>query len=135
SALLELVGEQIRGVFKADVAYVALLDRSTGTIEFPYQYGDEIRPLKQGEGLTGKIISTGRAIIINGDEDRRRLGLATGVVIGRRALSYLGVPIMEGGACLGVVSVQNTKAEAAYDADDERLLSTIAANVGAALQN
>ncbi len=36
---------------------------------------------------------------------------------------------------MGVVSVQSTKVEGAYDADDERLLSTIAANVGVALQN
>src|SRR6185295_15882463 len=134
AALLELVGEQIRGVFKADVAYVALLDPGTGRIEFPYQYGDEIRPLKIGEGLTGRIISTGRAIVINTDDDRRKLGLGTGVV-GRRALSYLGVPISEGGTCMGVVSVQSTKVEGAYDANDERLLSTIAANVGVALQN
>ena len=35
-ALIELVGEQVRSVFKADLAYVALLDRSSGTIDFPY---------------------------------------------------------------------------------------------------
>jgi signal transduction histidine kinase/CheY-like chemotaxis protein len=33
------------------------------------------------------------------------------------------------------VSVQSTQTEGIYDADDERLLSTIAANVGVALQN
>src|SRR4029077_8728873 len=98
------------------------------------QNGDERRRLKIGEGLTGRIISTGRAIVINTDDDRRKLGLGTGGV-GRRALSYLGVPISEGGTCMGVVSVQSTKVEGAYDANDERLLSTIAANVGVALQN
>ena len=36
NALIELVGEQSRQVFKADLAYVALLDRATGTINFPY---------------------------------------------------------------------------------------------------
>jgi GAF domain-containing protein len=55
--LLELVGEQIRTVFKADIAYVALLDRHTGIIEFPYQYGDKLVPLKYGEGLTSRISS------------------------------------------------------------------------------
>ena len=34
-----------------------------------------------------------------------------------------------------MISVQSTQTEGAYDADDERLLSTIAANVGVALQN
>src|SRR6202040_4250605 len=39
--LIELVGEQIRTVFKADIAYVALLDPQSGIIDFPYQYGDK----------------------------------------------------------------------------------------------
>jgi GAF domain-containing protein/DNA-binding response OmpR family regulator len=132
--LLQRVGEQVRAVFQADIAYVALHDRNTGTIEFPYQHGDTLVPLKVGEGLTGRIVATGKPITINHDRDRDHLELGARV-IGRQALSYLGVPIMVGGACLGVISVQSTKAENAYDADDERLLSTIAANVGVALQN
>ena len=45
------------------------------------------------------------------------------------------MPISVGDTCLGVISVQSTHIEGAYDANDERLLSTIAANVGVALQN
>ncbi len=103
-------------------------------IEFPYQYGDDIKPLKYGEGLTSRIIKSGKALIINRETDRRSLELGAQVV-GRQALSYLGVPILVGGTSLGVISVQSTQSEGAYDADDERLLSTIAANVGVALQN
>ena len=132
--LLDLVGEQIRTVFRADIAYVALLDRRTGIIDFPYQFGDELRPLKFGEGLTSRIIQSGKALIINRETDRRSLDLGFAVV-GRQALSYLGVPILVGGTCQGAISVQSTHTEGAYDADDERLLSTIAANVGVALQN
>ena len=132
--LLELVGEQIRTVFKADIAYVALLDRHTDIIDFPYQYGDELGPLKYGEGLTSRIIKSGKALIINRETDRRDLELGP-IGVGRHALSYLGVPILVGGTCQGAISVQSTQSEGAYDADDERLLSTIAANVGVALQN
>jgi GAF domain-containing protein/CheY-like chemotaxis protein len=132
--LIDLVGEQIRTVFKADIAYVALYDRERGIIDFPYQYGDKLVPLKYGEGLTGRIVESGKALIINREMDRRSLELGT-TIIGRQALSYLGVPIMVGGTCQGVVSVQSTQREGIYDADDERLLSTIAANVGVALQN
>jgi len=134
AALLELVGEQIRTVFKADVAYVALLDRASGIINFPYQYGDKLVPLKYGEGLTSRIIQSGKPLIINREKDRLNLDLGP-KVFGRQALSYLGVPILVQGRCLGVVSVQSTQTEGIYDTDDERLLSTIAANVGVALQN
>jgi signal transduction histidine kinase/DNA-binding response OmpR family regulator len=134
SNLIELVGEQIRTVFKADIAYVALYDREKGTIDFPYQYGDKLVPLRYGEGLTGRIVQTGKPLIINREMDRRAHDLGA-VVIGKQALSYLGVPIMVGGTCRGVVSVQSTQREGIYDEDDQRLLSTIAANVGVALQN
>ncbi len=134
AALLDLVGEQVRSVFKADIAYVALYNPDTGSIDFPYQYGEEIKPLKYGEGLTSRIIQTGKALIINRETDRRGLELGARVV-GQQALSYMGVPIPVGATSLGVISVQSTQKESAYGPDDERLLSTIAANVGVALQN
>src|SRR5207244_4370003 len=112
----------------------ALCDQRTGAVDFPYQYGEKLVPLKKGEGLTGRVIDSRNALIINRERDRHSLDLDTNV-IGRQALSYLGVPILVGGASLGVISVQSTQTEGAYDADDERLLSTIAANVGVALQN
>jgi GAF domain-containing protein len=133
--LLELVGEQIRKVFHADLAYVALYDPGSGMIHFPYQHGEsDYKPLKLGEGLTSRIIASRKPLIINREVDRQSQELGA-KVIGRRALSYLGVPITAGDMCLGVISVQSTQTEGLYDADDERLLSTIAANVGVALQN
>ncbi len=132
--LLDLVGEQIRTVFKADIAYVALYNPDSGIIDFPYQHGDKIKSVKYGVGLTSRIIKSGKAIIINREADRQQHELDTKSV-GRQALSYLGVPIPVGGRSLGVISVQSTEKEGVYGADDERLLSTIAANVGVALQN
>ncbi len=132
--LLDLVGEQVRTVFRADIAYVALYNPDTGMIDFPYQYGEEIKPLRFGEGLTSRIIRSGEALIINRETDRRGLELGAKVV-GQQALSYMGVPIPVGGTSLGVISVQSTQREGMYGADDQRLLSTLAANVGVALQN
>jgi GAF domain-containing protein/CheY-like chemotaxis protein len=134
AALIELVGEQARTVFKADIAYVALLDRGTRMIEFPYQYGEEQTALHYGEGLTSRIIDSGEPLILNEDVGRRSKDLGARI-IGQQAMSYLGVPIIVEGVAQGVISVQSTKLEGQYDADDQRLLSTIAANVGIALGN
>ncbi|MEO7336120.1 MAG: GAF domain-containing protein, partial [Caldimonas sp.] len=134
SALIERVGEQVRSVFKADIAYVALLDRAAGTIAFPYQHGERHETLTYGEGLTSRIIDSGEALILNHDVSQRGAHLGARL-IGAEALSYLGVPIFVAGRCDGVVSVQSTQREGAYDADDQRLLETIAANVGVALRN
>ena len=134
AALLELVGDQVRRLFDADIAYVALLERREGRIYFPYQHGERLDPIPFGRGLTSRIIESGQPLMINHDKDREDARLGTQVV-GARARSYLGVPIRVGDACLGVISVQSTRTEAAYDHDAERLLGTIAANVGVALQN
>jgi GAF domain-containing protein/CheY-like chemotaxis protein len=134
TALIGVVGEQVRGLFKADIAYVALLDRASGMINFPYQYGDEIGSRPIGEGLTGRIIESGQPLLLNFDIDEQAEALGV-KARGKDARSYLGVPIIVDGSAEGVISVQSTQREGAYGADDERLLFTIGANVGAALKN
>src|SRR5206468_476180 len=124
SALIELVGEQIRELFKPDIAYVALLDRATDMIHFPYRHGDVSESRPRGEGLTSKIIDSGEALILNTDIDRQAEVLGTRRV-GKPALSYLGVPITVDGMSEGVISVQSTQHEGLYDEADQRLLSTI----------
>jgi GAF domain-containing protein len=38
--LINLVGDQMRETFKADIVYLALHDRKTNMLHFPYMYGD-----------------------------------------------------------------------------------------------
>jgi GAF domain-containing protein/CheY-like chemotaxis protein/tetratricopeptide (TPR) repeat protein len=134
SKMLELVGEQIRQVFEADIAYVAIHDRATDTIEFPYTYGEPQDPMPFGKGITSRIIQSGKPVVINKDIGQH--GAAYGVqIVGREPLSYMGVPIQFGDRSLGVISVQSTTRENAYGPDEERLLGTLASGVGVALQN
>jgi PAS domain S-box-containing protein len=133
-ALIHLAGEQIRSMFKTDIVYIALLDQKSNIINFPYQYGERLEPLQYGQGLTSRIIQSGQPLLINQemDQQRRKLGAT---LVGRQARSYLGVPIFVSGEAIGVVSVQDTTRENLFNENDQRLLSTIAANVGIALQN
>jgi PAS domain S-box-containing protein len=132
--LIQLVGEQIRSIYNADIAYVALLEKESSTVTFPYQYGQQLEPMLLGEGLTSRIIQSGQALWINQQlaRQRQQLGVAQ---LGRQARSYLGVPIFVGGQAIGAISVQNTAQENAFTENDQHLLSTIAANVGIAMQN
>ncbi len=56
-------------------------------------------------------------------------------VVGLPPKSYLGVPITVGNRAIGVISVQSTQQEDRFSEQDVHLLSTIAANVGTAIQN
>jgi len=133
-ALIELVGEQVRRVFDPDIAYVALLDRATDVIHFPYRHGDVSVSRRHGEGLTSRIIDTGTPLLLNTDVSGKVAAMGT-TRLGKQALSYLGVPIVVDGRAEGVISVQSTEREGMYDANDQRLLETIAASVGVALRN
>ena len=132
--LIKMVGDQLRDLFKANIVYLALLNPKTRMITFPYQYGDNMAPLKLGEGLTSKIILNGEPLLINKDlqELRQQLGIQQ---IGVPAASYLGVPIPVGDENIGVLSVQSTEHENRFNENDLRLLSTIASSVGVALNN
>ena len=133
-ALIHVVGEQVRRLFDADVAYVALLDRESGLLRFLYAYGEEMPPIRFGAGLTSRIIESGEPLLINRDYLDRcaEFGIAP---VGRPPQSYLGVPIPVSGKPTGVISVQSLRQPGCFDDGDLRLLSTIAANVGAALHN
>ena len=132
--LIQLVGDQIRDLFHASIAYVALLDRTSMILRFPYTYGEDAQPRPFGAGLTSQIIRSGQPLLINQDMDRNRARMGI-EQIGRQSASYLGVPIPSGGEVAGVISVQSTDEEGRFTEADQRLLSTIASAVGVALHN
>jgi GAF domain-containing protein/CheY-like chemotaxis protein/HPt (histidine-containing phosphotransfer) domain-containing protein len=133
--LIERLGDQLRDLFGADIVYVALHDETTNVIDLPYYFEDGVREVRQrtieyGQGLTSRILQEQEPILLNSS------AAFEGVeVIGTPALSYLGVPIMVEGSAIGVISIQSTKQEGRFGENDTRLLSTIAANVGVAVQN
>ncbi|MGA7243101.1 MAG: GAF domain-containing protein [Terracidiphilus sp.] len=132
--LIQLVGEQIRDLFHASIAYISLLDRTNMMLRFPYTYGEDAQPRPFGAGLTSQIIRSGQPLLINEnmERNRARMGIEQ---IGRVSASYLGVPIPAGGEFIGVISVQSTEQEGRFTEADQRLLSTIASAVGVALHN
>ncbi len=132
--LINLVGDKVRDLFKANIVYLALLDTQSKMIQFPYTYGEILTPMKLGEGLTSHIILKKEPLLINREAKRKteELGVER---IGTPAASYLGVPIPVGDEIIGVLSVQSTEKENVFNEDDMRLLSTIAAHVGIALNN
>jgi len=133
-ALIELVGEQVRQTFDADIAYVALHDEASGQIEFAYYYESGERrpepPIGYGEGLTSQILRSREPLLLNRSDQHDEE-----VSLGTPSRSYLGVPILVGSRAIGAISVQSIEEEGRFGEADVRLLATIAANVGVAIQN
>ncbi len=133
--LIQLTGEQLRTTFRADIVYIALLNKDTGQIEFPYLVESGVAtprdPMPLGEGLTSRIIGSREPLLLNRAEQFERVERR----VGTSARSYLGVPILVGDEAIGAVSVQSIEEEGRFGDADTRLLSTIASNVGTAIRN
>jgi GAF domain-containing protein len=137
-SLAETVGRKVSQAFGHD-AFVALYDARTNMVEMPYFTSDDgerssLPPFPLGQGLTSHVIGTRQPLLINQDTAERMAQLGA-LQQGRGAQSWLGVPILVGDEVLGVLSVQDLDQEGLFTESDARLLTTIAANVGVALQN
>jgi PAS domain S-box-containing protein len=136
AALIDLVGERVRESFDADIVYLALYDEAAGSIDFAYysERGErrEQAPLQYGQGLTSQIIESREPLVLNRSEQYE--GIAT-PRMGTPSRSYLGVPILAGEKAIGVISVQSIERAGLFDETEARLLATIAASVGVAIQN
>lgn len=130
--IIHLVGDQMKELFQANIVYLALLDKKSNTINFPYQFGDDMPPQRFGDGLTSKILNTGKPLLINKDVEEMTTKLGS-KRLGIPSASYLGVPIFQGEEAIGVLSVQSTESENRFDESDSNLLSTIASSVGVAI--
>lgn len=136
--MLRQVGDEVLRIFGVNSGYIALYDKETNIIEFPYDM-DEGTPLPTPPepltgGLTAHIIKERQPLLINQDTMHRATELGV-IQDGQPMLSYLGVPMMVGEDVTGVISVQSPAREGLFNADDIRLLTIIASNLGVAIEN
>jgi GAF domain-containing protein len=138
SRLYTMIHEQITQVMGENNFYIALYDPRTNFIEFPYLYDDgrltRLDPIPLGEGLTSIVIRTGQPLMLVEDTENKARALGARQV-GKMAKSWLGVPLTVGNEIMGVMTVQNTEFEAAFDEEDMRLLSTLASQAAVAIRN
>ncbi|MCB0165180.1 MAG: GAF domain-containing protein, partial [Anaerolineae bacterium] len=143
-AVIELIGEKLRAIFEVETVYLGLYDPDNDQIHFAYNYYHGQRyhgiTINYGEGLASKVIETRRPMLINENVAQHYIELNV-EANDFPAKSYLSVPITvsdsgssSGQTVIGVISVQSTTQEGRFDEADLRLLTTIAANVGVAIQ-
>jgi len=118
--------------------YVALYEPDTETVSFPLaiEEGQSVRwrSRPMGNGLTEYVLRNREPVLLQEDlpEQLKRMGVD---LIGRTALSWLGVPLMLGDRVLGVMAVQSYTTSGAYDEHDRDLLAAIASQAAIAIQN
>jgi PAS domain S-box-containing protein len=136
--ILETIYQQIRRLMPAENFFIALDDKETDQVSFPFviEEGSRIqaKSRKSGKGLTEYILRTSLPILAveNTNTIRRLLGLSPSE---RPAASWVGVPIIAGDETLGVIALQSYKAVGIYDQAHQSVLGAIADQAAIAIQN
>jgi len=135
--MISLVGDTLFEAMQPHVVYIALLDETNNELPFPYFRAGEKRiqrkSLKLGQGLASRILERREPISCPNLEVQQQLGvkLRSDSVLTE---SFLGVPILAGNRAIGVLSIQDFEPDR-YLESDVRTVSTIAANLGIAIEN
>jgi len=133
--MIDLAGETLSESLEAHALYIALYDKQSGKIHFPYfKVGNRQRQQPSmilGRGLTSMILKSAQPLLCETLQQQIDRG---GIIATGDCETYLGVPILAGKEAIGVLSVQHPQ-PSRYTHDHVRLVSTIAANLGMALEN
>jgi len=130
---LQLISNEAVRVMNASSGSLVLLNPTTGFLEIQASNGlpPNARKLKLrvGEGITGWVARTGKSALV-GDvlQDRRY------VMLRRNVRSELAVPLDVAGEIRGVLNVDSDRPDA-FNANDQDLLETLAAQAARVIQN
>jgi signal transduction histidine kinase/GAF domain-containing protein len=137
--LLDIVADQLPNLTEAQVIYVALYDNATSTVSYPLAVREDVpfemeaHPLGTDEFST--IIRRHSPLLLAGEnmpDVRRILGIQT---VAPDAACFLGVPLFAADEVIGALGVQDDKDHMAFSHNDQRLLTTVASQLGVAIQS
>src|SRR4051794_16893667 len=140
-AIYHAVGEKLREVFDAQAIDIAVLDENADILRFVYQIERGVhfpnltlpvigfrkhvmetrQPLAILEGMEEACVAYGNPAAVSGESSPHG--------------SAIFQPLVVGGRATGVISIHSLDRQHAFDASDQRLLATIAASLGVALDN
>ncbi|MBL8078427.1 MAG: GAF domain-containing protein [Anaerolineales bacterium] len=138
-AIVDLVGDKLREVFNSADFGIRWYEEKTNLVHFLYEYEHgkrlNIAPQPPNPGGTFDLFLRDRQPIIgNTAEIQARTG-GTTLPGTDQSLSMISVPIISSDHLIGSLQIENYEHENAYGESELRLLTTIAASLGTALEN
>jgi len=138
-AIVELVGDKLREVLHSEDIGIRWLDHAARSVHFLYEieHGQrlEIPTRKHEPGARWDELSTRREPkILNSVAEQVAAGVKA-IPGTDQALSMLQVPIVGSDRVLGRIVMENHECEQAFGMPEVRLLTTVAATMGVALEN
>lgn len=136
--LIENTGEQIRLAFRANNVLIGVHDPNTDLIHFPYEYEDGVNkkgsPIRYGQGMTTQIMKMKQPLLINTNWNETAEKFNVIHTNTTPILSSFSVPVMSSERVFGVITLESTEHEFAFDEINTSPLLTIASNLAVAIE-
>jgi two-component system, cell cycle sensor histidine kinase and response regulator CckA len=134
AAIHNIVGE----LMNARNFYISLYDPQSQLLSFPYFVDEEDptpTPKRLGRGLTEYVLRTGEPLLATPAvfEDLVRRGEVE--LIGAASLDWLGVPLMSGTTCIGVLVLQSYNEKTRFAERDREILKFVSQQLAAAIEH
>ncbi len=138
-AIVDLVGDKLCEVFATGDMGIRWVDESTGTVRFLYEYEHGVRlhhapsPFDPDKPVNKRLLAR-ETVVLNTRAEADALGITTipGTDTSR---SSVFVPIIGSDRVLGAIVMENYEREQAFGEAQVRLLTTVAASMGVALES
>ena len=138
----KIVGDKIQNIFNADAAAITLFNLQTKLFDHFYYYDGGFvenppNSFPLGKSLTSQVFRSRQPLKFKTFQAMIDAGAVVHAAMNKdekQTESYIGVPILMSDEPIGVVSIQSFQ-QNAYDEESLRLLQTLSANMGVAIQN
>jgi GAF domain-containing protein len=140
--MLPILREQVPLVTRAEELYLALYNPEDQRITFPLAVRDDgtefVIPARYlGDDEVSYIIKNRHALSLDDDyfsieELRKSMRITAGE---GDIKSFMGVPLRSGDQILGVLAIRNITKKRTFNINDDRILTTVGSQLGAAIQN
>jgi GAF domain-containing protein/CheY-like chemotaxis protein len=134
-AIIDLVGDKLREVFATGSLSISWFDEATFVVTPVYHYEDGVRltgtkPFVLSRSTRNlRVLAERRALSLNPED---RAGTVAGT---RKPVSDMRAAVFAGNRAIAAVNIDDYVRQNAFSDSDRRLLETVCASLGAALEN
>jgi len=137
SALFRSIHESLGDVLPARNFYIALHDRVSGSVSFPY-FSDERdttpAPKPLGRGLTEFVLRSGQPLLATPEVFRSLVARGEVELIASDSVDWLGAPLLARGEVIGVAAVQTYDRAVRLGPEDRDLFVFVSGQIAAAIE-
>jgi len=129
SELLQTIHQIIKNLMPAENFYIAIYDKDTGLLSFPYfvdEYDSPPPPKPLGRGLTEYLLATGEPLLASPEVFARLEAEGKVESIGAPSVDWLGIPLKVKDEIFGVMVVQSYTEGVRYTEEHLQMLSFVA---------